>query len=106
MVSERYVFHHISAQWHVNTYIRVNYYLNLRETHTPHTQAPAQLAKQRSSKEGPIARSVPIKQMVCLPLSHGLSLLTISLACAMCGKENSKSTAAAPVIAGQKFTLK
>jgi hypothetical protein len=27
-------------------------------------------------------------------------------ACAMCGKANSKSTAAAPVIAGQKFTLK
>ncbi|TVY38353.1 hypothetical protein LOCC1_G006177 [Lachnellula occidentalis] len=27
-------------------------------------------------------------------------------ACAMCGKTNSKSTAAAPVIAGQKFTLK
>jgi hypothetical protein len=29
-----------------------------------------------------------------------------SAACAMCGKANSKSTAAAPVIAGQKFTLK
>jgi hypothetical protein len=28
------------------------------------------------------------------------------LACAMCGKKESKSTAAAPVIAGQKFTLK
>ncbi|TVY80929.1 Cysteine-rich PDZ-binding protein [Lachnellula suecica] len=27
-------------------------------------------------------------------------------ACAMCGKANSKATAAAPVIAGQKFTLK
>merc|ERR1711964_719151 len=27
-------------------------------------------------------------------------------ACAMCGKTNSKSTTAAPVIAGQKFTLK
>ncbi|KAH9214685.1 microtubule-associated protein CRIPT-domain-containing protein [Leptodontidium sp. 2 PMI_412] len=27
-------------------------------------------------------------------------------ACAMCGKANSKSTTAAPVIAGQKFTLK
>ncbi|KAG9230012.1 microtubule-associated protein CRIPT-domain-containing protein [Amylocarpus encephaloides] len=27
-------------------------------------------------------------------------------ACAMCGKAKSKSTAAAPVIAGQKFTLK
>ncbi|KAL3424981.1 microtubule-associated protein CRIPT [Phlyctema vagabunda] len=27
-------------------------------------------------------------------------------ACAMCGKANSKSSAAAPVIAGQKFTLK
>ncbi|CAG8954132.1 hypothetical protein HYFRA_00009236 [Hymenoscyphus fraxineus] len=27
-------------------------------------------------------------------------------ACAMCGKASSKSTAAAPVIAGQKFTLK
>ncbi|KAI9055654.1 hypothetical protein LZ554_000597 [Drepanopeziza brunnea f. sp. 'monogermtubi'] len=27
-------------------------------------------------------------------------------ACAICGKKESKSTAAAPVIAGQKFTLK
>ncbi|KAK2625984.1 hypothetical protein QTJ16_004246 [Diplocarpon rosae] len=27
-------------------------------------------------------------------------------ACAMCGKSESKSTSAAPVIAGQKFTLK
>jgi hypothetical protein len=28
------------------------------------------------------------------------------IACAMCGKPNAKTNAAAPVVAGQKFTLK
>ena len=38
------------------------------------------------------------------PCKSGLA--NISSACAVCGKAASKSTAAAPVIAGQKFTLK
>lgn len=72
-----------------------------------HTQVHVHHVRPRSTKDGHTARSAPTKQIVgnlfpafVQPYSDE------ALACAMCGKANSKSTAAAPVIAGQKFTLK
>ncbi len=86
---------------------RVNYYPSLHETHMHRTRAPAPAAKQRWTKEGRIARGVLTRLTVGPSAFSSVKLyLTSCLACAMCGKANSKSTAAAPVIAGQKFTLK
>ncbi|KYK60010.1 hypothetical protein DCS_01144 [Drechmeria coniospora] len=50
-------------------------------------------------------------QLVTMVGSHatdpaGPIKLTAQAACAMCGKANKKSTTKAPVISGQKFTLK
>lgn len=39
----------------------------------------------------------------CLNSTH---LLTQDIACAACGKSNTKTSSAAPTVAGQKFTLK
>jgi hypothetical protein len=87
---------------------RVNCYQNPPKIPTLPTRAHAQHAKRRLNKAGPTARNAHTRQMVCSHLY--LSLITcmtdLFLACPMCGKANSKSTAAAPVIAGQKFTLK
>ena len=69
--------------------------------------ALARIAARRLNLGASTARSVPIKQMVRFKVIINQKARTDhDVACAICGKANSKSTAAAPVIAGQKFTLK
>ena len=68
---------------------------------------PARAVRPKLNRVGHIVRSAHTKQMVrFLPHTFIYFKTNHILACAMCGKPNSKTTDAAPVIAGQKFTLK
>lgn len=71
------------------------------------TRVRALLAVPKSTKGANTARSAHTRQMVRVHFPKDYEdEADRTLACAMCGKANSKSSAAAPVIAGQKFTLK